>query len=244
MFKLITAEKPKSPIAEAYRTLRTNLQFTAVDGDLKKILITSAGPNEGKSSVIANLGITMTQTGKKVLIIDADMRNPTQHKLFSLPNTAGLSTVLAMDMEADKAWQETPIEDLKILSAGPIPPNPAELLGSKRMKHLLEEVSAQFDMILIDSPPTIAVVDSSVLAQLVDGVILVLAYGEVNRDYALQAKEQLDKVKAKILGTVLNKVEMKSKEHYYYYYYGDKHSHTGQSHKKKKKKKTNTNNIL
>lgn len=233
---LITVAKSKSPISEAYRTLRTNIQFTGVDFETRKIMITSAGPGEGKSSTVANLAVSLAQAGKSVLIIDADMRNPTQHKLFNLNNWEGLSRTLFQDrdMELAKYWQETEVPGLRVLTAGPIPPNPAELLGSKRMRWLLDEAGREFDMVIIDTPPVIAVADSSILAREIDGVILVLASGEVSRDYAARAKEQLEKVGAKILGAVLNKVEMKTKEHYYYYYYhGEKRS-------KNKKKKRNT----
>jgi len=186
---------------------------------MKKILFTSAGPGEGKTSTVANLGASIAQSGKSVLIIDGDLRNPSQHKIFNVPNHNGLSSTLVEDVSSLAHVISTEIEGLDLLLAGPIPPNPAELLGSKRMKQLLHDVEDAYDIILIDSPPTIAVTDSSILAQIVDGVILILASGEVKQDYALRAKEQLEKVGAKIIGTVLNKVQIKTKEHYYYYYY-------------------------
>lgn len=216
---LITLEQAKSPIAEAYRTLRTNVQFTSVDSKTKKIMLTSAGPREGKSTTVANLAISIAQAGKSVLIIDADMRNPTQHKLFELSNFEGLSSFLVSESESQNTFRETTIPGLKILTGGPIPPNPAELVGSQRMKRLIEEASEQFDVVLIDTPPIIAVTDAAIIAQEVDGVILVMASGEVNKDYAMRAKAQLDKVGAKILGAVLNKADMKTSEYYYYYYY-------------------------
>jgi capsular exopolysaccharide synthesis family protein len=232
-YSLITLEKSKSPVSEAYRMLRTNVEFTGVDAETKKILITSPGPNEGKSLTVANLAVSMAQTGKSVLIVDADMRNPTQHKIFELNNMEGLSMTLVQDQDCLKYVRITDIPGLVVLTAGPVPPNPAELLGSQRMKHLINEVSKQFDVVIFDTPPSIAVADSSILAQEVDGVILVLAAGEVNRDYALRAKEQLDKVGARILGAVLNKVDMKSNDYYYYYHsYGPE-----QSHKKRKKRR-------
>lgn len=221
-----TLANPKSAVSEAYRTLRTNIQFANVDNVMKKILFTSAGPAEGKSSTVANLAVSIAQSGKSVLIIDADLRNPSQHKIFEVPNHNGLSTSLVEDVSSLTHVVRTGTEGLDLLTAGPIPPNPAELLGSKRMKQLLHDVANAYDMIFIDSPPTIAVTDSSILAQSVDGVILILASREVKRDYALRAKEQLDKVGAKIIGTVLNKVELKTKEHYYYYYYGNNSSHS------------------
>jgi capsular exopolysaccharide synthesis family protein len=219
-YKLFSMLSPKSQVAEAFRTLRTNIQFFNVGGVVKRILFTSAGPREGKSSTIANLATMMVQAGKRVLIIDADLRNPTQHKILGQANFEGLTTSLVDETLPILTYiQQTEQEGLDILTSGPIPPNPAELLGSKRMKQLLNEVIEVYDIVLIDSPPTIAVTDPSVLAQAVDGVVLVLASGEVSRDYALQAKEQLEQVGAKILGIVLNKVEMKSKEYYYYYSY-------------------------
>lgn len=218
-YSVETLANPKSAVSEAYRTLRTNIQFANVDNVIKKILFTSAGPGEGKSSTVANLAVSIAQSGKSVLIIDGDLRNPTQHKIFNVPNIHGLSTTLVEEIHSLAHSAKTFAEGLEILPAGPIPPNPAELLGSKKMKQLLFDASKAYDIVLIDSPPTIAVTDSSVLAQNVDGVILILASGEVKQEYALRAKEQLEKVGAKIIGTVINKVELKTKEHYYYYYY-------------------------
>ena len=218
-YSLITLEQAKSPISEAYRTLRTNVQFTGVDSETKKIMVTSSGPREGKSSTVANLAVSIAQTGKSVLVIDADLRNPTQHKLFGLDNRQGLSVALVQDQDYRDYVKETAVPGVKVLTGGPIPPNPAELVGSKRMKRLIDEASEQFDLVLIDTPPIIAVTDAAIIAQEVDGVILVLASGEVNKEYAQRAKEQLDKVGAKILGAVLNKVDLKTSEYYYYYYY-------------------------
>jgi len=235
-YSLITLEKSKSPVSEAYRTLRTNVQFTSIDSKTKKILITSSGPREGKSSTVANLAVSMVNAGESVLIIDGDLRNPTQHRIFELDNGGGLSSALVKDSDYRKFIKDTIVPSLSVLTAGPIPPNPAELLGSKRMKRLIEEVSEQFDIILIDTPPVIAVTDAAILAQEVDGVILVVASGEVNKDYAIRAKELLDKVGAKILGAVLNKVDMNTNEYYYYYhYYGS--THTRKKHDRMKKNK-------
>ena len=232
-YSLITLEQTKSPISEAFRTLRTNVQFTSVDSETKKIMITSAGPREGKSTTLANLAVSMAQAGKSVLIIDADMRNPTQHKLFGLSNWEGLSVSLVQDQGCQAYIEETTVPGVSVLSGGPIPPNPAELVGSKRMMRLIQEVSEQFDIVLIDTPPIVAVTDAAILAQEVDGVILVLASGEVNKEYAQRAKELLDKVGAKILGAVLNKVDMKTSEYYYY------HNYDGSDDLKKKCKRHN-----
>ena len=232
-YSLITLEQTKSPISEAFRTLRTNVQFTSVDSATKKIMITSAGPREGKSTTVANLAVSMAQAGKSVLVLDADLRNPTQHKLFGLDNGQGLSVALVQDQGCHQYIKETAVPGVVVLTGGPIPPNPAELVGSKRMKRLIQEVSEQYDMVLIDTPPVVAVTDAAILAQEVDGVILVLASGEVNKEYAQRAKELLDKVGAKILGAVLNKADMKTSEYYYYYYYHG----SDDSNKKNKKHK-------
>ena len=224
-------EQSKSPISEAFRTLRTNVQFTSVDTETKKIMVTSAGPREGKSSTVANLAVSMAQAGKSVLVIDADLRNPTQHKLFGLNNGQGLSVALVQDQDYQQYIRETAVPGVMVLTGGPIPPNPAELVGSNRMKRLIQELSTQYDVVLIDTPPIVAVTDAAILAQEVDGVILVLASGEVNKEYAQRAKELLDKVGAKILGAVLNKVDMKTSEYYYYYYY-----HGSDDSKKKRKR--------
>ncbi|SHI24139.1 capsular exopolysaccharide family [Desulfosporosinus lacus DSM 15449] len=219
MYSLITFEQTKSPISEAYRVLRTNVQFTSVDSETQIIMVTSSGPREGKSHTVANLGVSMAQSGKSVLIIDADLRNPTQHKLFGLDNGEGLSVSLVQDQDYHKYIRETTVPGVMVLSAGPVPPNPAELVGSKRMKCLIEEVGDQFEIVLIDTPPIIAVTDAAILAQEVDGVILVLAFGEVNKDYAQKAKGLLDKLGIKILGAVLNKVDMDTNDYYYYNYH-------------------------
>ncbi|KLU66134.1 tyrosine-protein kinase YwqD [Desulfosporosinus acididurans] len=243
-YSLITVEQAKSPVSEAFRTFRTNVQFTSVDSETKKIMITSAGPREGKSSTVANLAVSMAQTGKSVLIIDADLRNPTQHKLFGLDNSRGLSMALVQEYELDTFIQESSVPGIMVLTGGPIPPNPAELVGSKRMKRLIEEVSGQFDIILIDTPPIVAVTDAAILAQEVDGVILVVASAEVNRDYAQRAKEQLDKVGAKILGAVLNKADLKTSEYYYYYYYHGSEAPAKKRKRHKHEKKTTFFNLL
>ena len=203
---LITLEHSKSPISESYRSIRTNLEFASLDSVTRKILITSAGPHEGKSFMVANLAVSIAQSGKTVLVLDADLREPSQHKLFGLDNGQGLSDALVQEGNYRDYIKETTVPGLMVLTAGPIPPNPAELVGSKRMKSLIEEASGQFDMVLIDTPPVIEVTDAAILAQKVDGVILVLASGKVNKDDAQTAKEHLDNVGAKILGAVLNKV--------------------------------------
>lgn len=213
-----TMDNPKSVCSEAYRMLRTNMQFANVDQALNSILFTSSGPGEGKSSIVSNLGVSAAQSGKRVLIIDADLRNPSQHKVFLQANDVGLSTTLVEDVPSLNYVVHTSQEGLDLLTSGPIPPNPADLLGSKRMKQILNAASLAYDIVFLDSPPTVSVTDSSILAQAVDGVVLVLSSGEVSKEYAVRAKEQLEKAGANIIGTILNKVKMKTRDCYYYNY--------------------------
>lgn len=218
---LISAVSPKSPITEAYRTLRTNIQFASIDRELKSIMVTSTGPGEGKSTTIANLAVVLAQSDKKTLLIDADLRKPTVHHTFELQNRNGLTTYLAGKDGLEQTIQKTEIANLDIMTSGPIPPNPAELLNSKAMTKFIEEVSLKYDQVLFDTPPVIAVTDAQILASKVDGVMLVVNSGVTNKDIALKAKQQLENVKANILGVVLNNKQMKG-DGYYYYYYGNK----------------------
>lgn len=217
---IITYLDSKSPISEAFRTLRTNIQFASVDKEIKTIMITSSGPSEGKSTIAANLAVVMAQVGKKTLLVDADMRKPTVHHTFHILNREGLTTALSGQKEVNQLVKKTEIENLDILSSGPIPPNPAELLGSKSMSRQIEEISTQYDIVLFDTPPIIAVADAQILASQLDGVLLVINSGKTNQDMAVKAKVLLDNVKAKILGCVLNNRKIQG-ENYYYYYYGN-----------------------
>ncbi|WP_134703820.1 CpsD/CapB family tyrosine-protein kinase [Ammoniphilus sp. YIM 78166] len=216
---LISLTNPKSPISESYRTLRTNIEFAGVDTDLRAIMVTSTGPSEGKSTTVANLAVVTAQTEKRTLLVDADLRKPTVHHTFDLTNRLGLTTVLAGQESMANVVQKTLIPNLDIITAGPIPPNPAELLNSKAMTRFIQEVSEQYDQVLFDTPPVIAVADAQILASKLDGVILVVDSGTTNKDVALKAKTQLQNVKANILGVVLNNKKMQG-DSYYYYYYG------------------------
>lgn len=218
--KLIAKLKPKSSISEQYRTIRTNIQFALVDRELKTLMITSAGPEEGKSTTAANLAVVFAQQGKKVLLVDADLRKPTVHYTFSLLNTTGLTSVITKQFTFDEAVEEGGIENLYILSSGPIPPNPAEMLSSKAMDEFLEGAGESFDLIIFDTPPILAVTDAQVLANKCDGTILVVSSEKTERDMALKSKEMLSSAKGKFLGVVLN--NKKQKESHYYYYYGSK----------------------
>ncbi|MBD2847564.1 CpsD/CapB family tyrosine-protein kinase [Paenibacillus sp. IB182496] len=215
---LVTVANPKSPIAESYRALRTNVDYSAIDDDMQLVMVTSAGVGEGKSTTIANLAVTYAQMDRRVVLVDADMRKPTEHYTFGLSNIVGLSSVIAQQAELDQVLQPTSVPNLTVLTSGPVPPNPSEMLGSRRMDALLQELRGRFDMVLLDTPPLLAVTDAQILATKSDGVLLVIDYGKVKREIALQAKASLDKVRARILGVVMNNVKRNAKDNYYYYY--------------------------
>ena len=225
---LVTQHDPKSPAAEAYKVIRTSIQFAKAGNSLKTIAITSCTPDEGKSTTAANLAIVLTQTGKRVLLMDCDMRNPTVHKNFKLSNKVGLSSCISLGTALADAVQETELENLDALTSGVIPPNPSELLGSERMQHILARAQEEYDYVLLDTPPVLPVTDTLVLGSLVDGLILVLDSGEVKVEMARDVKAQLMHAGANILGVVLNKVRS---EHHgygygYYYYYGHEGAHS------------------
>ncbi|WP_332237861.1 CpsD/CapB family tyrosine-protein kinase [Sporolactobacillus sp. KGMB 08714] len=218
---LIAFYKPKSTIAEQYRTIRTNIDFSQVSGDLKTMMITSAGPGEGKSTTAANLAAVMAQQGKHVLLIDADLRKPTMHYTFRLSNTHGLTTLLTKKSTFDEAIQNTEAENLFVLTSGPIPPNPAELLSSPAMISFMNHALTLFDTVLLDTPPVLAVTDAQLLANLCDGTVLVVRSGATEKEAAVKAKDLLVKAKARILGVVLNGRPVSKSDSHYYYYYGN-----------------------
>lgn len=215
---LIAKKDPKSPITEQYRTIRTNIQYASVDQAIRSIVVTSTAPMEGKSTTTANLAVVFAQQGKKTLLIDADLRKPTAHYTFQLPNTFGLTSVLTKQAELMDAVHMTDVENLFVLTSGPIPPNPAELLASVSMEYLLKEAYNLYDFILFDTPPVLTVTDAQVLANLADGSILVTSSGTTDRDGAIRAKEILSNAQAKLLGAVLNNKKADKDTHYYYYY--------------------------
>ncbi len=214
---LITQLNPRSPISEQYRTLRTNLEFSSVDKALKTILVTSSSPSEGKSMTTANLAVVYAQQGKKVLLIDADLRKPTVHYTFRLDNLRGLSNILVNEAKLEEATNSTGIDNLDVISSGPIPPNPSELLGSRRMQLLIEEATNLYDLVIFDTPPVLAVTDAQILGNVVDGSILVIRSGQTEYELAIKAKEALEPAAAKLLGTVLNDRDKSSTTNYYYY---------------------------
>jgi capsular exopolysaccharide synthesis family protein len=214
---LITVASPRSPISEAYRTLRTNLGFSSLDRPLKTMVVTSPGPEAGKSTTLANLAVTLAQAEKKVVLVDCDLRRPSQHQLFGLTNEVGLTTMV-MDDEAmsDPPLRETAVPGLWLLPSGPLPPNPSELLGSRRMEEIIDVLSQRADIVLFDAPPIIAVTDAAVLSSKVDGVLLVINAGGTKRDHAQSAKALLEKVNAHLVGAVLNNVKIDTSLHRYY----------------------------
>jgi protein-tyrosine kinase len=214
---LITHFSPRAAISEQYRTIRTNIQFSSVDESIRTILVTSSGPEEGKSTTVANLAVVFAQQGKKVLLIDADLRKPTVHYTFQLDNTIGLTNVLTKQTQLDKAAITTLVENLSVLSSGPIPPNPAELLGSKAMEDMLVAALEQFDIVIFDTPPVLAVTDAQILANRCDGTILVVGSGKTQIEPAMKSKELLLSSKGKLLGVVLNRKNAKDSQYYYYY---------------------------
>lgn len=214
--KLITLADPRSPVAEAYRSLRTNLEFSSLDEPLRTMVVTSPAPEAGKSTTLANLAVTIGQAGKQVTLVDCDLRRPSLHEIFDVSNSAGLTSVMLDDTQSAPPLRETGVAGLKLLVSGPLPPNPAELLGSRRMADLIKTLREQADMVLFDAPPVIAVTDAAILASQVDGVLLVLNAGVTKRDHAKRAKVALDKVNARIVGTVLNNVKLDTSLYGYY----------------------------
>jgi succinoglycan biosynthesis transport protein ExoP len=232
--KLVAAIHPRSPISEAYRILRTNIQFSAVDRPLEALLVSSPNPVEGKSITLANLGVVMAQAGLSAILVDSDLRRPVLHKVFDLPNKEGLTTVLlGGELNLDGRLQATEVENLQVLTSGPLPPNPSELLGSKKMKSLIEALKGKADVVLFDSPPAMVVTDAAVLARQVDGVLLVTEAGNTRREIAQRAKEDLTKVGANVLGVVLNKLSLRGAGYYYYY-----SSRDGEAKKRRRRRKT------
>lgn len=215
---LITLVDPSSPVAEQYRTIRTNLQFaSSVDRKLQTIVITSSGPGEGKSTTSANLAVVFANSGSRVLLIDADMRKPTVYKTFQLSNASGLSTVLSTEKSVVGTAQSTGIENLSVLTSGPKPPNPSELLNSQRMNQILEEARRSYDIIIFDMPPIVAVTDAQIMASKVDGTLLVVRENVTKKESVTKASELLKLVNARVLGAVYNGAEQSKDQGYYYY---------------------------
>jgi non-specific protein-tyrosine kinase len=212
---LVALSDPQSAAAEAFRTLRTNIQFAGLDRTLQLLTVTSAGIDEGKSQVAANLAITMAQAEQRVVLVDCDLRRPALHTLFGLSNDTGITTMLLANEGTPAPLQQTSVPGLQLLASGPLPPRPADILGSRRIGEILHALRDVADVIIIDTPPVLAVTDAVVLAPRVDGVILVLRAGYTRREPAKQARSVLEKSKANIVGIVLNDAELNATTDYY-----------------------------
>ncbi len=219
---LVAFTKPKSAAAEAYRALRTNIQFASPDKPVHIVLATSTSPDDGKSTTIANLAITFASSGSPTVLVDADLRRPHLHQMFGLSNDAGLTTWVGEVARKENAasvplpLQKTQVPNLMVLTSGPIPPNPAEILASQRMAELLTLLKSQAEYVLLDAPPIIAVTDAAVLSSRVDGVLLVINAGKTRRDLALKARDMLRQVNANLLGVVLNNARVDKSAYEYY----------------------------
>lgn len=236
---LITKTNPKSPISEAYRILRTNVQFSGIDKDLKVIVITSSNAGEGKTTTAANMAVTFAQSGKKVLIIDADLRKPTMHKVFKLTSRQGLTSIISRHTDEDFDYVNRNVfPNLDILTCGIIPPNPSELLSSESMRNYLKKAREEYDNIFIDTSPIGNITDGVLLSSMADAVIIVARAGKVSKEAIKRTRESLDKVGANIIGVVLNSLSRHSNnKYYYYYYYGSNASDRSKKKKPKQKHK-------
>lgn len=215
---LISLLNSRSTIAEQYRTIRTNIQFAASsDHPVKSIVITSSGPLEGKSLTAANLAIVFAKSGKKTLLLDGDMRKSTVWKTFRLSNQKGLSTLLVSPDDIADSIQKTTIDNLSVLTSGPQPPNPSELLGSTREEFIMDQLTRLFDVIIVDMPPVATVTDAQIVASKADGTILVAREGVSEKAALLKAKQLLEIAHARILGVVYNGVDSANDAGYYYY---------------------------
>lgn len=220
-YELITYSHPRSFISECFRTLRANLQFFGVGDTLKTILLAGGGVGEGTSFVTANLGIVFAQTGQRVIVVDCDLRKPQQHLIYNVDNQLGLTSILAGFKEADEVLKPLPMAGVKILTAGPLPANPTELLGSQRMSQLVASLKEKADVILLDAPPLAVVADAAVLSRGLDGVLMVVRSMVASRDSIIRTKELLTNAEAKILGVALNCARMKESSEDYYSYYSE-----------------------
>ncbi len=230
--ELIAEKEPMSPFSEAYRSARTSILFSSPDTQPATIMVTSAGPEEGKTTTATNLAITMAHAGNRTLLIDADLRKPRIHQVFGIKHTLGLSNLLADSTDIAASLHKTEIANLMVMTSGPIPPNPSELLGSQRMKKLLIALRENFEKVIIDCPPIISVADASILATQVDGVVIVVKAGRTSRVILRRAKKKLEDVRGRIFGVILNAVDVRKSSYYYspvyyYSYYGEKKRKSG-----------------
>lgn len=212
----IVDKLPKSITAESYRSLRTNIQYSSIDKQVKTLVVTSSNAGEGKSTVAGNLAYTFFQSGKRVLIIDCDLRKPSLHRKFNVSNEVGLTDVLVGTSELNKVMKKID-DNLYLLTTGTLPPNPAEIIGSNTMENFLDECKINFDYIILDTPPILPVTDSKLLAIKADATVLVVRSEISKLKHVSQAFKELGKVNANVIGTILNDVEMRSEKLYYDY---------------------------
>jgi capsular exopolysaccharide synthesis family protein len=217
--RLVSITQPRSSAAEQYRSLRTSLEFLGVSQPLHKVLVTSAVPESGKSLTAANLALALAQSGRSTLLVDADLRRPSQHHLFGLANLTGLTSAVTRGGELEQYLAPGPLADLRIMTSGPIPPNPSEILGSMAMRELLERLEHEADIVVLDSPPVVGFTDAVILSNRNDGVIYVVRSGFNSRKADLKAIELLRQVDARILGVVLNGMKQPDESLSYAYYY-------------------------
>ncbi|SPS03294.1 Tyrosine-protein kinase YwqD [Latilactobacillus sakei] len=205
---LITLTDPTSVIAEQFRTIRTNIQFSSIDEKIRSVVFTSSGPSQGKSTVSANVAVTWADQGLDVLLVDADMRRPTIHQTFQVPNKKGLTALLTnQEVDLNQVIQKTPVDHLFVLPCGVVPPNPSELLNTRKMDMLIKELTKHFDLVIFDAPPVISVTDAQILASKVDGTIMVVPQGIADKSSVLKSKELLEVVHARLLGAIMNRVK-------------------------------------
>lgn len=219
MSRIISIKNPKSPIAEAYRGIRTSIEFSNLDKDLKVINVTSSMQNEGKSTVMANLAVSFANLDKKVLIMEGDLRNPSVHRMFNISNIKGLTDILLQNKVFADCVHCTDVKNLHVLTCGAIPPNPSEMLSSKKIRDFIESLREYYDYVFIDAPPIGIVTDAGIISTYTDGCIFVVGAGDADIEMAKVSKERLEKVGANILGVVLNKFEASGASGYYNYYY-------------------------
>lgn len=233
MSRIISIKNPKSPIAEAYRGIRTSIEFSNLDKNLQVITVTSSMQNEGKSTVLANLAVSFANLDKKVLIMEGDLRNPSVHRMFNISNIKGLTDILLQNKVFADCVHCTDVKNLHVLTCGAIPPNPSEMLSSKKIRDFIESLREYYDYIFIDAPPIGIVTDAGIISTYTDGCIFVVGAGDADIEMAKVSKERLEKVGANILGVVLNKFESSGASGYYNYYYEQETKARGKGRRKK-----------
>lgn len=217
---LYVHDKPKSTVSEKFRGIRSNIMFSSAEKEIQSLLITSEKPSSGKSTISANIAVTYAQAGYKTLIIDGDMRKPTQHYIFDLPNNSGLSNLIVNKATYTESIKETKVQNLSILTAGPTPPNPSELIASTQFDEIYNELLSDYDFIVVDTPPVNTVTDAQVYAQTIQNCALVIDVEKNNKNEVKKAKDLINKAGGKLLGAILNRTAI-DKSSSYYYYYGD-----------------------